>query len=233
MNARQLRFTNLFYRFCQHAGYILFVTGILSGIYACQWEAYLTEGGMDKAPFWFLFTLFLGISGMVVGSCIQKLHWVTDTDPLTNLGNRRYFYRRLTHELTRIKKTKQSSVLAFIDVDDFKHINDTYGHIVGDQVLIRVSAVLRKNTDRGDELVRWGGDEFILILPSTTCEKAERVIKRISRQISSDPLFYGVTISVGLIAVTASMNIDYLLMKADQFLYEAKQTKNSIRHCKR
>lgn len=231
MDAKQLRFTNLFCRFCQQAGYILCAAGIVSGICACYYEANLTKGGMDKAAFWFFFTLFLGVSGMIAGRCIQRLYWVTDTDPLTNLGNRRYFYRRLTHELMRIKKTKQSSILAFIDVDDFKHINDTFGHTVGDQVLIRVSTVLRKNVGCGDDLVRWGGDEFILILPATTCERAETVIKRISRQISSDPLLYGVTISAGLVAVTEKMSIDCLLMKADQFLYEAKQTKNAIRHC--
>ncbi len=232
MDAKQSRFTNLFCGLCQHASYILLVIGILIGIEAYYCEDYFTnKWGMDKALFWFFFTISLGFSGMIVGSCIQKLYWVTDTDPLTNLGNRRYFYRRLTHELTRIKKTKQPLVLAFIDVDNFKRINDTLGHTVGDQVLIRISAILKQNTDFGDELVRWGGDEFILVLSETTSEKAKNVVKRISQQISSDPLLYGVTISVGLVSVTEKMSIDYLLMKADQFLYEAKQVKNSIRHC--
>lgn len=231
MGAKQWRLIILRCWLYQHAGYVLFLTGIAYGIGAYYGEVYcIYQWGLDKAFLGVVFTVLLGLSGLAAGICIQRLYWTTDTDPLTNLGNRRYFYRRLANELALIRKTRQPLVLAFIDVDDFKRVNDTRGHIAGDQVLMRISAIFKQNTGSVDSSVRWGGDEFILILPGATGEAAKNVIKRISRQISADPLLHGVTISAGLVTVTGEMNIEQILMQADQFLHNAKQVKNSIVH---
>ena len=164
----------------------------------------------------------------MLGNMVQNLYWQADTDPLTSLGNRRYFYRRLMNELREIKETKHFSVLALVDVDNFKRINDTVGHTAGDQVLIRISNIFRENVGLRDSIIRWGGDEFAFIFSGSSIGEARIIMERIRKQINADPLVHGITISAGLAEIKEQMNIDQVLSQADYLLYKAKEIKNSV-----
>lgn len=101
-----------------------------------------------------------------LGYFLRKAYISAYKDRLTNLWNRRYLYIRLGNELKGLGKNNVLS-LAIMDVDNFKSINDTFGHIFGDKVLKKVASVLQSSLRKKDILVRWGGEEFIIILPET------------------------------------------------------------------
>lgn len=204
------------------------MAGTLVGIFIYFMQDVFSVQSQMKTALWFLIIIFLGMTGLITGTMIQKLYWEADTDPLTSLGNRRRFYRRLTDELNRIRETKNCSVLALVDVDNFKRINDTVGHTAGDQVLIRISNIFRKNVRPGDSVIRWGGDEFAFILHGCNIEEAKSVIERIRKQVEDDLFVPGITISAGLLEIRAQMDIDQIVSQADHLLYKAKQIKNSV-----
>ncbi|MCP3672597.1 MAG: EAL domain-containing protein [Gammaproteobacteria bacterium] len=98
----------------------------------------------------------------------DKLRWQADHDPLTRLSNRRCFERELGREIDRLKRCKECSALLYIDLDRFKHVNDTAGHAAGDQLLIEISQLLASRLRKSDSLARLGGDEFAIILRGVT-----------------------------------------------------------------
>jgi diguanylate cyclase len=102
---------------------------------------------------------------------------------LTDLFNRRSLERALEEFFTLCKQSKMSFSLVLIDLDDFKYVNDNYGHHVGDLVLAKVAKVLRTNMRAKDIVGRWGGDEFMAILPNTDLENAKKIVERIKFQI--------------------------------------------------
>lgn len=213
----------------QHAGYIFALTGILLAIGGCFTQDYISfYHPQMKEVLWSFIVICSGMTGLMLGNMMQNLYWKADTDPLTSLGNRRCFYRRLTNELREIKETKHSSVLALVDVDNFKRINDTVGHTAGDQVLLRISNIFRKNVGSYDSIIRWGGDEFAFIFPGSSIGEARIIMERIRKQINADPLVHGITISAGLAEIKEQMSIDQVLSQADYLLYKAKEIKNSV-----
>ncbi|WP_050181780.1 GGDEF domain-containing protein [Domibacillus robiginosus] len=147
-------------------------------------------------------------------------------DPLTKLYNRRAFMAYF-QQFSDGKRGKKPFVLVFIDIDHFKQVNDTYGHIVGDCVLKAVSGRLLNNLRSIDIIARYGGEEFVVILPDCTKENALLAIERIREIIARQPVFVNnvqvsVTFSAGL-ASSVEFASDQLLKKADHALYEAKQ----------
>ena len=166
----------------------------------------------------------------------EMLQNQANTDPLTGLFNRRYFIKRSTNEFIRSKHYAVNMSLLMIDVDFFKPVNDTYGHAVGDAVLIRIAENLQASVRQNDILSRIGGEEFAIVLPHTSiAEGAQEVAERIRRS-QSEMVIKGdwpgeikVTLSIGMTEICASdEEFKMLLSRADNALYQAK---NAGRNC--
>lgn len=167
-------------------------------------------------------------AGVILGMLIKKLYEHTNSDPLTGLRNRRCFYQNLAWEMERLKRTKLPLSLAMIDVDNFKNISDTYGHIKGDQVLIKLAKILKAHTRAIDTVARWGGEEFTVILPGTDIEGAKLFAERIRKVVEKSDSCYKITVCVGVACTTHKMEVDKLVALADQALYKAKERKNRV-----
>lgn len=155
----------------------------------------------------------------------QALH-----DPLTGLANRRELFRRFNLELARARRSGQPLGVCLLDLDHFKRINDTHGHGVGDEVLVRVAEVLLGCLRETDALGRIGGEEFVLLLPETDDEGVARVIERCRSEIECSPItlqsgeVLPVSASIGVTIRTPGDEADEaeLLARADEMLYRAK-----------
>ncbi|MEO1019516.1 MAG: PleD family two-component system response regulator [Pseudomonadota bacterium] len=153
------------------------------------------------------------------------------TDPLTGLHNRRYMESHLETLLQQAKERGRSLSVLILDIDYFKSINDTHGHDVGDEVLREFAARLRKNVRGIDLACRFGGEEFVVVMPETELSVAMKVAERLRESIagSSFPIEHGaglinVTVSVGVARFErADESLDTLLKRADIALYNAKQ----------
>jgi two-component system chemotaxis response regulator CheY len=151
------------------------------------------------------------------------------TDVLTGLANRRAFVDALEAELSRVHRHDRRASVLFLDLDEFKRVNDTHGHAVGDEVLAGFSQVLKRRCRRGDLAARIGGEEFAVLLPTTGRVPAALVAERIRRATESHPLGNSVevpvTVSIG-VASTEDSTEPYepaeLLGRADAALYRAK-----------
>jgi diguanylate cyclase (GGDEF)-like protein len=157
-------------------------------------------------------------------------------DPVTGVFNRRYFQVRLDEELQRSHRHQIPLALLMIDVDDFKRVNDSHGHLAGDTILRDVGEILRRSVRVFDVCARFGGEEFVIIMPGSTSDNALRIAERIRERIDhyrpSDGVLAmtHVTVSVGLAVSSAGATVGHLLERADQALYEAKRAgKNCIR----
>ena len=175
-----------------------------------------------------LFSLIPAFAGFISGRLIQNLHHTAHSDQLTSLWNSRYFYLQLLKNMEKSKKTKSSFCVAFMDLDDFKIINDTYGHVAGNEVLRGIATILAGNMRHSDIVVRWGGDEFAIIFPDTNLANASALVERLRGMIENGIECREVTMSVGVLLVQAGMEVEQILQTLDDTLYEAKKTKNLV-----
>ncbi len=159
----------------------------------------------------------------------ERLEQLAITDSLTGLYNRRYFHERYEHEFARATRYKLPFSCVILDIDDFKQINDTYGHLVGDVVLKEMAARMRSCTRRVDILARYGGEEFVILLPQTNKEGAAIEAERVRAVMESHdfpqvPKDQRITVSIGVAALDCNSmkESDDLLRAADIALYEAK-----------
>lgn len=148
-------------------------------------------------------------------------------DPLTGLPNRRLFEQALPAVLAEAQARAAPLALALLDLDHFKHVNDRFGHGVGDRVLIALAQMLRENTRASDVLARIGGEEFLVVLPDTEPERAREVCERLCQRVAAHPWDgvapgLGATLSIGL-AHAPGYALDELFERADAALYRAKQ----------
>ena len=164
-------------------------------------------------------------------SRLEELNQLTEKDPLTGLGNRRGMERMLDLEMERSQRTGLSMCLALLDIDDFKQINDGYGHECGDKVLAGLGRLLRQEIRKNDYAARYGGEEFVLLLPMTGLVQAQQTIQRVLQvtrettfQFPSTPEELSVTCSAGLVCYKGRRDLpgDRLLKLADKAMYEAK-----------
>jgi len=148
-------------------------------------------------------------------------------DPLTGLANRRCALQKLEFEQPRILRHKESLSLIICDVDHFKRVNDCYGHNAGDAVLIKLAEMFT-NLIRGQDMIaRWGGEEFLFILPHTTAENAAVVSNKIHKILKENVISFegeelAITVSMGITQMHVNQNIDEAINSADKYLYQAK-----------
>ena len=151
------------------------------------------------------------------------------TDPLTGLYNRRMFLEIAKKKLSEAKRYEEPLSLIMLDIDHFKRINDTYGHDVGDIALKFLAEILKNNVRASDIVARWGGEEFIILLPKTTLEQARKVAEKIRKiiEMSTIDLPNGeklkFTVSLGVSSFSGKEDLEELIKEADIALYEAKR----------
>ena len=171
-------------------------------------------------------TAFLG--GGVLGYVISRFHRMAIVDPLTKLWNKRYFNIRLAEELNRRQRTGSSLCIALIDIDDFKSINDQYGHAAGDEALINIANIFKRDTRNIDIVTRWGGDEFAILFPDTKLERGISIANRLKEDVLKCNRCHRATISVGVVMVDDQWDKNRVLVEVDKMLFKAKQVKNRV-----
>jgi diguanylate cyclase (GGDEF)-like protein len=155
----------------------------------------------------------------------NQLEHLSQTDPLTGIGNRLFFNRNLTKEIQRAHRYKSDLSLVMFDIDFFKKVNDTYGHDVGDQVLIELAQQIQPLLRETDLLCRFGGEEFTIILPETAITEAQEIAERLRVSIeglSSDEFPCPLTLSFGVDQMTKWDSEKTLFKRVDTALYSAK-----------
>ncbi len=161
---------------------------------------------------------------------LVRVEQMAATDPLTGLYNRRHYSKVLDQLFAEAQRYSHDLSAVMIDLDGYKQLNDSFGHAVGDQLLVLTGKIIQHNLRRGDIAARYGGDEFVLLLPHASAAEAERVVDRIrhefkaaSSQMLKRPL--GVSMSIGLASLSTclSASADELMASADTALYAAKE----------
>ncbi|MEA3349246.1 MAG: diguanylate cyclase [Chloroflexota bacterium] len=166
----------------------------------------------------------------------DKMRDLAMHDELTGLWNRRAFYEHANAELGHAIREKCDLSLIMLDIDHFKVVNDRYGHLVGDEILKMVTDTIEENLRPYDKVGRWGGEEFIILLPTTSLSKAATIAERLRVSVSSTGLSFSlgqdgrdeelhVKISLGVAGIEAgeSISFDTLVGRADDMLYKAKR----------
>lgn len=160
----------------------------------------------------------------------QKRYEMGVKDPVTGAYNKSYFLQRIADEFSFSQRQNQPMSIIIIDIDHFKLINDTYGHLAGDQVLQEMSRNVANMIREEDVFCRYGGEEFVIIMRNTPCQHAVNLAERIRRQIENTPIeslegkTIKVTISCGVATQSEKKYRDYvgLIADADKYLYQAK-----------
>ncbi|WP_373665462.1 GGDEF domain-containing protein [Sporomusa silvacetica] len=213
--------------FYKYAPFIFAIFGIAVGLTGYYLDIFLQMS--LNSLLWAGIALLLSLAGFVTGGLIRRLDSSSHTDSLTGLWNRRYFYLRLTEEKSRANRKKTPLCVAMIDIDNFKLINDKYGHFAGDLVLAELAAVFKHTVQATDVVVRWGGDEFAIIFPGASLREAYAVMERIRHKVAVRfSSTYGIAISAGVISLESDQAVQDLLLTADRALYKAKAQKNLV-----
>jgi diguanylate cyclase (GGDEF)-like protein len=164
----------------------------------------------------------------------REARHLAEVDPLTELSNRRGFEAHLQEAITRVARTGQSASLMFIDLDNFKPINDSHGHLAGDAMLWAVATVLRHGVRDSDIVARLGGDEFAVILAGCSLRRARRIASDLLESVRTLSVPWGagrlvVGTSIGIAAIGGHMSVDAAVAAADAQCYRAKALgKNNV-----
>jgi len=160
---------------------------------------------------------------------IERLKKLSIRDPLTELYNSRHFYAQLEDEIQRSERYLHPLALIFIDIDKFKAVNDTYGHMIGDQALQLIAKKMQSSLRSQDTAYRFAGDEFTIILPETTADNAKFVADRIKSELEKESLvvreqeIMKITLSMGVAEYQRNEKKEQFIHRADVTMYDAKK----------
>ncbi|RCU52835.1 GGDEF domain-containing protein [Corallincola luteus] len=158
---------------------------------------------------------------------LSRVEELASTDELTGLGNRRYLRKEATKLASEQYQENKAFAVCLLDVDHFKRINDTYGHQKGDELLREIAEVMRNQLSEAATLARFGGEEFVLLLPEATMESTKAVCEKLLKQITSHHFVaingsQKISLSIGATLFCSGDNMDKALRRADQSMYQAK-----------
>lgn len=208
-----------FYRF---APQIMGLIGITAGI-----SGYVLDGLVNTYwhnSIWVIMSIIWMCLAAFTGILLKKTNLVANTDQLTGLKNRRYGHLKLTKEL---KNSNLILCIAMVDVDNFKEVNDVYGHEAGDAFLVELAEIIKKNIRKTDIAVRWGGDEFLVIFPQADIDKATVISERLRKTVEKAS-YSQITLSIGVAAMEPTSDLQQVLRTIDKGLYKAKLSRNTV-----
>ncbi len=181
--------------------------------------------------FGFLTSYFLNRSNKIIFLNKKKLEELAIRDELTGLFNRKKLDEVLVNELRRSERFGHKFVLLFLDIDHFKDVNDNFGHQVGDNVLVEITKLIKHNTRSTDIVIRWGGEEFVVLFFETDIDMALKLAENLRQKVEQNEfkLVGHKTISIGLSANQEGDTADTMIKRADEALYKAKHNgRNTI-----
>ncbi len=181
----------------------------------------LLTGGMVIAGLSYYYGRVVKLAQIALEAKNQELHEIARTDALTGLPNRREASHLLEMEVTRSTRSTEPFALVLADVDHFKKVNDELGHDAGDEVLKRIASILRRALRAQDTVARWGGEEFLCILPQTDDAGAVVAAEKARAAVEADA--NGITITLGISVYASGRGIGDLLKDADVALYKGKE----------
>jgi len=194
-----------------------------SNLFAYMWNATARLG-------FFLLPVFM----IRLNRALQREQELARTDFLTGVLNARFFHELAQMESNRSVRYKRPFTIAFIDVDNFKSINDTFGHTTGDIVLRTIAMNIKTHLRRTDIVARVGGDEFVVLLPETNAQTAPVVISNMQRALLNEMNVNGwsITFSIGVLTLSdPSLSVDNMIGRADRLMYIVKNSgKNNIQY---
>jgi diguanylate cyclase (GGDEF)-like protein len=213
------------------AGAVLLARGIGAGLTPAEFTSPASPDPYQTLLYLVAYVLViagsLGFLLMQKERADEETRRLATTDPLTGVFNRRTFIELAERELARSRRDATSLSLMILDLDHFKQVNDTYGHLVGDDVLVAFTSLIRDRARRGDLVVRYGGEEFCVLLPATSLPAAVALAERIRAATAATALTahpMKITVSVGVTAYAGGpgVTLETLLARADEALYRAK-----------
>ena len=166
-----------------------------------------------------------------------KLLGQANSDPLTGLPNRRFTYKQLEFLAAKANSRNTEFVVGLADIDDFKHLNDTYGHLCGDEVLVQAGVIMKNAMRKSDIVGRWGGEEFLIILPNTGLEEGLVIIERLRNALEQETFLVDgqkitITMTIGVSVFSKTCALKELIRIADARLYKGKSLgKNCVMEC--
>ena len=201
-----------------------------------EWQDFAASNGLDR---WLAFPLDSELANSVSSliAAMDHLAFQRDHDALTGVGNRRLFNARMASEFERALRSHAELSLMMLDLDNFKQVNDTYGHACGDTVLQRLAAVLHSSVRPYDTVARIGGEEFAVIFPATSCWTGLRLGNRVLERFRQETFLckghsFSISFSAGVSSIAQMEgipSIERLSASADEALYAAKnQGKNKV-----
>lgn len=214
--------------------FLLVLTRILQNTssYKETWSLFSVSLQLFCSLYPILLGAIFGILGTIraekanqIQQLITRLQQTSITDPLTGLYNRRHFASIFQDHVSQAKRSNKPISILFIDIDDFKNINDNFGHHTGDLVLEQLAVILKDSLRPYDLPVRWGGEEFLLLLPGVSEKSASEIADRIRKkclEILSAKFSLKITVSIGVASYNENETLHSFVDKADQSLYAAK-----------
>lgn len=163
-----------------------------------------------------------------LGLRMRQLVKFTNIDYQTGLYNRKYLEEELKILLSKVEKTCDPLSLCVVDIDDFKKINDTFGHLKGDELILKTSNLLATVFRKEDIVCRWGGDEFVAVMPKTDEIEGVSILENLIKTSSLVDESTSMSLSAGLVTTYKKYDLNRLLRKADLALYKAKEEKNTV-----